>query len=178
MSGTRLSNSLPIRENRSLCQVQGNQMTDRVNVAETVILAAFKILIPDLATRVEGLADLADVLIGQHRNKRARKTLLHRLEESTDLLADRLSQFELAEFPNLLLRDRQLAIESVCTAVATVNIDVTDVIKSNLNPRYIANQLRPATESELRLRLLPEPAEEYGYHYLTMVSGYIAAIVR
>jgi Leucine-rich repeat (LRR) protein len=146
--------------------------------AEKIIVAAFKVLLPGTATRAEGISDIADLALRGQRNSRNRKSLLHRLEESVDFLAERLSQFEATEIPNLKPADKALAIEGILVAMSAAQLTPAAVIKDHLNPDRIARTMRPTARQYWQKALLPESATEYGEHYLSLASRYIVALVR
>jgi Leucine-rich repeat (LRR) protein len=149
-----------------------------VATAQKIIVAVFKILLPGTVTRVEGLGDIADLIFRDRKDKRARKSLLNRLEESTDLLAERLSRFGAIEFPKLEEAERRLAIEGVCAAIASAEVSAATVIKEKLDPDELMLIVRPAAVSYWRNSLLTEQAMDYGEHYLALAIRYVIALVR
>jgi hypothetical protein len=146
--------------------------------AQAIILAAFKILMPSSATRIQGVSDLADLLLQDRRNRRARKTLAHRLEESSDFLAERLSQFEEAEYPDLDPAEKQQAIEGVCAGVENMNLESSDVIKSRIDSYRVARRILPYAKEQWLSMGLSDEAVSYGKHYLEVAALYITTIVR
>ena len=108
----------------------------------------------------------------------ARKTLLNRLDESRDLLSERLSQFQAAEFPNLDSAEKDLAIDGVCTGISNADLGISDLIKDQLSSDKLVARIRPESLRHWRAERLSEAATEYGEHYLEVACQYITAIVR
>src|SRR5690348_5847676 len=102
--------------------------------AEKIIVAVFKVLLPGAATRVEGIRDIADMLFSRQKNDRARNSMLHRLQESAELLAERLAPFESIELNNMPRAERDLAIEGVYQALEHADLSTSTVIKDNIDP--------------------------------------------
>jgi Leucine-rich repeat (LRR) protein len=148
------------------------------DAAEKIIVAAFKVLLPGAVTRVEGVTELVDVIFRHQDNKRNRKSLLHRLEESVDLLAEKLAEFEKIETPYVGPADKKLAIEGVCTALASIDLNSTVVIKEQLDPERISRLAHPEALRQWQKLLISEGAKQYGEHYLALASQYIVALVR
>lgn len=146
--------------------------------AEKIILAAFKVLLPGMAIRVEGMKDIADIVYGGQDKKRLHQSLLHRLEESVDLLAERLGQFEAIEIPNLQRGEKDQVIEGACNAMASVNLSTARLIKDQLDPEKLVREVRPIARQYWRDRDVSEAATEYGEHYLELACRYVTALVR
>ena len=148
------------------------------DIARRIVLAAFKILLPDVATRVDGLSDIADILLRGRDDKRARKTLIHRLEESTDFLAERLERFEAVEFGHLDGGEKHLAISGVYAALSAAGLTVPEVAKNRIDPYRLYNILEPHARSYWATQLLSDAAVGYGERYLEVTCLYTTTVVR
>jgi NACHT domain len=147
-------------------------------LARTLIVAAFKVTLPSVSTRVEGIADIADAISERSGNWRSRNTLRRRLEDATDLLTERLAALEAVEFRQLLPAEQGLAIEGICRAIDTLEISRVTIIKQGLEFHKLLQQLQPEAERQWRASLLGEPAVEYGHRFLTEACRYLINLVH
>lgn len=123
-------------------------------LARTLIVAAFKVTLPSVSTRVEGIADIADVISERSGNWRSRNTLRRRLEDATDLLTERLAALEAVEFRQLPPAEQRLAIEGICRAIDTLEISRVTIIKQGLEFHKLLHELQPEAERQWRTSLL------------------------
>ncbi|MER5643883.1 NACHT domain-containing protein [Streptosporangium sp. NPDC002524] len=147
-------------------------------LANQIILAVFRVLLPGTATRVQGLSDIANLVFTGQEEKRARAAFERSLRDAKDLLVERLNRFELVEFRRLETAERDLAIEGVCEALESFRIDRDDVIRLRFVHGDIAARLRPAVHKKWRRDLLSEDATEYGEWFLQFACQYIVALTK
>jgi hypothetical protein len=145
-------------------------------LAQALVVAAFKVVLPNLSTRVEGLTEIADVISRGTGSRRSKNSLRRRLEDAVDLLTDRLSDFEKIEFSNVPPAERLQAIEAICGVFESLDVNQSTIIRQGLDPNKLLHSLEPALRIAWRERLLSERAVGYGEKFLHESCRYVTSM--
>jgi len=143
-------------------------------LAEKIVIAAFKIVLPDVATRIEGIATIADLIVAPDKAS----TVTRLLEDNARHLAKRLQKLESIEYAGLDEVEKGLAINAIHNAVAGSRITRSDIIKGRMGTDEVYRAIQPLARAAWRSQLLSEAAVSYGERYLRESSAFLAAIVR
>ena len=152
----------------------GSATSRPFRLAQRIIIAAFKILIPDVATRLEGIADIADILAGE----REPLTIGRLLEDNAKHLSRRLEGLEAAEFPSLPEAEKNLAIVAVVEAIDKLSLTKSEIIAKRMDRNDLFNSVKPLAEKAWESFGLSEPAIGFGERYLQESTAFISTFVQ
>lgn len=143
-------------------------------LAQNIVISAFKIVLPDVATRIEGIAAIADLIVAPDKAP----TVTRLIDDNTRHLAKRLEKLESIEYVGLDEAEKGLAVNGVHSAISKANITRSDIIKDRLGGNEILQTVQPLAEVEWQSQLLSESATSYGQRYLQEACAFLASIVR
>jgi hypothetical protein len=129
------------------------QMTrdDRsATVAQTILISAFKIVLPGGETRISAINDIITALAGEKESRWTRRDISRQVEASADKLAQRLAEFESHEFPGLDEGDKAAAISAVCESLTALHITKEEIIDKSASVKALYAVLEPAAYSRWR----------------------------
>jgi Leucine-rich repeat (LRR) protein len=147
-------------------------------LANSVVAAAFKAILPGASTRVEGITDIAELIITDREEWRSRNSLSRRLQDNSDLLAERLDKFASVELSKLEEAEKQLVIEGICSALDSVDLQTTDIIHINLDYEKLRSLLWPEVQKSWKSALLSDEGMQYGAAYFKLACRYLITLVR
>jgi Leucine-rich repeat (LRR) protein len=152
-------------------------------MAQQIIVASFKILLPGMAVRAAGVGEIVEIVLNKNTERLRHRTLQHRLEESIDLLTERLTSFESSEFSRLnegtdAAAQKGLAISGIYRAMAAIDINPKTVVREKLDPDRLMSLIRPEALKYWQMERLSQAAIDYGDFYLNLACRYVVAIVR
>ncbi len=150
------------------------RMSRPYNLAQRIIIAAFKIVLPDVAARIEGIATIADLIVAPQKAA----TVTRLLEDNARHLAKRLQKLESIDYVGLDEVNKGLAVNAVHTAIERSNITKSDIIRKRMGGNDILKVVEPLARKEWNYDSLPEVAIRYGQRYLQEAAAFLASIVR
>jgi hypothetical protein len=143
-------------------------------LAQRIIIAAFKILIPDVATRLEGISEIADIIVGD----REPQTISRLLEDNARQLSRRLEGLEAAEFSGLPEAEKNLAIVAIVEAIDKLSLTKSDIIAKRMDRNDLYRSAIPLAEKAWESFGLGGSAISYGERYLQESTAFISSFVQ
>ncbi|MFC6080252.1 NACHT domain-containing protein [Sphaerisporangium aureirubrum] len=148
-------------------------------LAAAVITAVFKVLLPDVATRVEGLAEVARIIRGRRGSRREENYLHRRLLDAADVLAGKLSEAEGALFSRgVEAGEKEAAIAGVMGALQEVRLSKAEVVGSGLSEGVLVGRVEGVAARLWREAGVSEAGVSYGRLYLLESCRSVVQLVR
>jgi hypothetical protein len=150
--------------------------TPRDAMSVTILEAVFKILFPGAASRIEGIASIANV-VGTSTGSRAKKALVRRLEDASDQIVDRLQQVEATEFGSMPEGERDIAVRVVNERLHALQID-PKTLYDVASTENLLDKVGKDIEQSWSAQLLSANALSYGHRYLYEACQIVVALVH
>lgn len=161
--------------------------TDHIaKLAHRVIIGVFKIILPDVAARIEGFTDIAEAMSDGRAGMKAKKSLVRHLDDAAAALAERLEKIAAVEFAlpkedlarEVAIAEREIAIEVVAKVFSEQVSSNSVLIRSQMDAGVLAGLLEPHAREIWRRELLSDDSIEFGRTFLSTACQYLIRLAR